>query len=127
MTAAGTCGRVLLVGAGPGDPELLTRRSTRALREANVVLVDDLVDRRVLVHVGAHARIVDVGKRGRCQSTPQAYIERLLVREARAGHTVVRLKGDDPFVFGRGGEEQEAEARAGVRCEVVSGGDFRHR
>jgi uroporphyrin-III C-methyltransferase len=121
MTASENCGRILLVGAGPGDPELLTLRAVRALREADVVLVDDLVDRRVLAHVGAHARVVDVGKRGRCRSTPQAYIERLLVREARAGHTVVRLKGGDPFVFGRGGEEQEAAARAGVCCEVVSG------
>jgi uroporphyrin-III C-methyltransferase len=121
MTTSGTYGRVLLVGAGPGDPELLTLRAVRALREADVVLVDDLVDRRVLVHVRAHARIVDVGKRGGCKSTPQAYIERLLVREARAGHTVVRLKGGDPFVFGRGGEEQEAAARAGIRCEVING------
>jgi uroporphyrin-III C-methyltransferase len=114
-------GRVVLVGAGPGDPDLLTLRAVRALREADVVLVDDLVDRRVLAHVRARARIVDVGKRGGCKSTPQAYIERLLVREARAGNTVVRLKGGDPFVFGRGGEEQEAAARGGVDCEVISG------
>ena len=114
-------GRVLLVGAGPGDPELLTLRAVRALREADVVLVDDLVDRRALSHVRAQARIIDVGKRGGCKSTPQAYIERLLVREARSGHTVVRLKGGDPLVFGRGGEEQEALKRAGVPCEIVNG------
>jgi uroporphyrin-III C-methyltransferase len=121
MIASGKGGRILLVGAGPGDPELLTLRAVRALREADVVLADDLVDRRVLVHVRAQVRIVDVGKRGGCKSTPQAYIERLLVREARAGRTVVRLKGGDPFVFGRGGEEQEAAARAGIRCEVING------
>ena len=121
MTAPRNVGRVLLVGAGPGDPELLTLRAVRALAEADVVLVDDLVDRRVLAHVRPQARIVDVGKRGGCRSTPQAYIERLLIREALAGHTVVRLKGGDPFVFGRGGEEQQAAARAGVRCEIVNG------
>jgi uroporphyrin-III C-methyltransferase len=121
MISSRNCGRILLVGAGPGDPELLTLRAVRALREADVVLVDDLVDRRVLAHVRGQARIVDVGKRGGCKSTPQAYIQRLLVREARAGHTVVRLKGGDPFVFGRGGEEQEAAARAKIPCEVISG------
>ena len=114
-------GRLILVGAGPGDPELLTLRAVRALGEADVVLVDDLVDRRVLAHVRRGARIVAVGKRGGCRSTPQSYIERLIVREARAGHVVVRLKGGDPFIFGRGGEEQEAAIAAGVPCEVIPG------
>ena len=121
MKAQQLRGRALLVGAGPGDPELLTLRAVRALGEADVVLVDDLVDRRVLVHVRPGARIVDVGKRGGCKSTPQRYIERLMVREALAGNVVVRLKGGDPFVFGRGGEEQEAMAREGIACETVSG------
>lgn len=114
-------GKLVLVGAGPGDPDLLTLRAVRALNEADVVFVDDLVDRRVLAHVREGARVIDVGKRGGCKSTPQSYIERLIVREARAGRIVVRLKGGDPFVFGRGGEEQEAARAAGVPCEIVSG------
>lgn len=114
-------GRLVLVGAGPGDPELLTLRAVRALRDADVLLVDDLVDRRALAHARPDARIVDVGKRGGCKSTPQRYIERLIVREALAGNVVVRLKGGDPLVFGRGGEELEAATHAGIDCEIVSG------
>jgi uroporphyrin-III C-methyltransferase len=114
-------GKVWLVGAGPGDPELLTLKAARALGEADVVLVDDLVDRAVLAHAHPGARVIEVGKRAGCRSTPQAFIERLLVRLARRGLTVVRLKGGDPFVFGRGGEEALALAAAGVACEVVSG------
>ena len=114
-------GRVTLVGAGPGDPELLTLKAVRALREADVILVDDLVDRRVLEHAPATARIIDVGKRGGCKSTPQEFIHRLLLREARAGRCVVRLKGGDPFVFGRGGEERDALREAGIAVEVVPG------
>jgi uroporphyrin-III C-methyltransferase len=113
-------GRVYLIGAGPGDPELLTLKAVRALARADVVLVDDLVDRRVLEHAPA-ARVIEVGKRGGCQSTPQAFIERLMVRLARSGNVVARLKGGDPFVFGRGGEEAIALARAGIACEVISG------
>jgi uroporphyrin-III C-methyltransferase len=114
-------GKVWLVGAGPGDPELLTIKAVRVLGSADVVLVDDLVNRAILVHVREGARIVRVGKRGGCKSTPQSFIERLLVAEARAGRTVVRLKGGDPFIFGRGGEEIEALERAGVACDVVNG------
>ena len=114
-------GKVWLVGAGPGDPELLTLKAVRALGEAQVVLVDDLVNRAVLVHARPDARIVEVGKRGGCRSTPQAFIERLMVRYAQRGYTVARLKGGDPFVFGRAGEEIEALAAAGIPCEVVSG------
>ena len=116
-----SAGRLVLVGAGPGDPELLTLRAVRALREADVVLVDDLVDPRALEHVRESARVIRVGKRGGCRSTPQSTIERLIVNEARAGNVVVRLKGGDALVFGRGGEELEAATRAGIRCEVVSG------
>jgi uroporphyrin-III C-methyltransferase len=114
-------GKAYLVGAGPGDPELLTLKAVRVLGMADVVLVDDLVNRAVLVHIREGARVVHVGKRGGCKSTPQDFIERLLVAEARAGRTVVRLKGGDPFVFGRGGEEAEALAQAGIDYEVVNG------
>jgi uroporphyrin-III C-methyltransferase len=114
-------GKVWLVGAGPGDPELLTLKAVRVLGSADVVLVDDLVDPRILAHVRPGARIVQVGKRGGCRSTPQAFIEKLMVRLARRGATVVRLKGGDPFVFGRGGEEAETLNQAGIPCEVVNG------
>ena len=114
-------GKVYLIGAGPGDPELLTLKAVRRLGEADVVLVDDLVDRRVLGYARAGARIIEVGKRGGCRSTPQAWIERLMIRHARAGRTVARLKCGDPFVFGRGGEEANALARAGLAWEAVSG------
>lgn len=112
---------VRLVGAGPGDPELLTLKAVRAIAQADVLLVDDLVDRRVLAHARPGARIVEVGKRGGCPSTPQAFIERLLVHEARAGRRVVRLKGGDPMIFGRAGEELDALRAAGLEAEVVPG------
>ena len=113
-------GKVFLIGAGPGDPELLTLKAVRALAQADVALIDDLVDRRVL-EFAPHARVIEVGKRGGCKSTPQAFIERLMVRLARCGEVVARIKGGDPFVFGRGGEEALAMARAGVDCEVIPG------
>ena len=121
MTSGKQGGKVYLVGAGPGDPELLTLKAARVLGEADVVLVDDLVDRRVLDHARPGARIVAVGKRGGCRSTPQAFIDKLMARLARRGAVVVRLKGGDPFVFGRGGEEAEALRAAGILHEVVSG------
>jgi uroporphyrin-III C-methyltransferase len=114
-------GRVWLVGAGPGDPELLTLRAVRALAEADVVLVDDLVDERILAHARPGTRVIGVGKRGGCASTPQRFIEALMLREARAGHCVVRLKGGDPFLFGRGGEELARLHAAGIPAEVVPG------
>jgi uroporphyrin-III C-methyltransferase len=114
-------GTIHLVGAGPGDPELLTLKAVRALGAADVVLVDALVDRRVLEFVRPGARVIDVGKRGGCRSTPQAFIERLAIRCARQGHVVVRLKGGDPFVFGRGGEEAARFAGAGLDVDVISG------
>ena len=114
-------GKVLLVGAGPGDPELLTLKAVRALGSADVILVDDLVHPDVLAHAAAHARVIHVGKRGGCASTPQAYIDRLMVAEARAGRTVVRLKGGDPCMFGRGGEEMAALSAAGIAVEIVNG------
>jgi uroporphyrin-III C-methyltransferase len=114
-------GKVFLIGAGPGDPELMTLKAARALRVADVVLVDDLVSRGCLSHVRSDARVIEVGKRGGCKSTPQAFIEKLCIQHSRAGHTVARLKGGDPFVFGRGGEELEALSAAGVEVEIIPG------
>ncbi len=127
-------GRVTLVGAGPGDPDLLTLAAVKAIAAADVILVDDLVHPDVLVHASAHARIVRVGKRGPyCRaglertvevlrpSTPQAFIERLMIVEAGRGLDVVRLKGGDPFVFGRGGEEKAHLEQAGIAVRVVPG------
>jgi uroporphyrin-III C-methyltransferase len=138
---------VCLVGAGPGDPELLTLKAVRALRRATVVLVDDLVGDGVLRYVRKSARAIHVGKRGGglctpktsramsapqggaqtlgrpggLPSTPQAFIEKLMIAEARRGERVVRLKGGDPFVFGRGGEECDALRAAGIEVEVIGG------
>jgi len=112
---------VYLVGAGPGDPELLTIKAVRAIRQATVLLVDDLVSDGVLRYARASARIVHVGKRGGCTSTPQAFIERLMASEAISGERVVRLKGGDPFVFGRGGEEAAHLRAHGLTVEVVNG------
>ena len=114
-------GKVYLVGAGPGDPELLTLKAVKAMRAADVLLVDDLVSDEVLAYANAAARIVYVGKRGGCKSTPQVFIERLMISEAKQGRTVVRLKGGDPFVFGRGGEECESLHAAGIECVIVNG------
>ncbi len=112
---------VTLVGAGPGDPELLTIKAVRALRRATLVLIDDLVSDGVLRYVRRSARTIHVGKRGGCASTPQAFIERLMIAAAKRGERVVRLKGGDPFVFGRGGEECAALRDAGVEVEVING------
>jgi len=114
-----------LVGAGPGDPDLLTVKALRTMRRASVLLVDDLVSAEVLQAAlrgrRQPPRVVQVGKRGGCKSTPQAFIERLMVAEVRAGEGVVRLKGGDPFVFGRGGEEAEALRAHGIEVAVVNG------
>lgn len=114
-------GKVCLVGAGPGDPDLLTVKAVKALRRATVALVDDLVDPGVLRYLRRSARIVPVGKRGGCLSTPQAFIHKLMIAEAQRGETVVRIKGGDPFVFGRGGEECDALREAGIEVEVIGG------
>jgi uroporphyrin-III C-methyltransferase len=114
-------GRVTLVGAGPGDPELLTVKAVRAIRAATVLLVDDLVGDGVLRYARPRTRVIHVGKRGGCASTPQDFIERLMIAQAQRGEHVVRLKGGDPFVFGRGGEELEHLRAAGVEVTVVSG------
>ena len=114
-------GKVFLIGAGPGDPELMTLKAARALGAAEVVLVDALVSRGCLAHVRYGARVIEVGKRAGCRSTPQAFIEKMMIEEAKAGRTVARLKGGDPFVFGRGGEEMLALLEAGVEVEVIPG------
>ena len=114
-------GRVALIGAGPGDPELLTLKAVRAIASADVILIDDLASREVLLHARDDARVVRVGKRGGCRSTPQEFITRLMVRYARSGRQVARIKGGDPFVFGRGGEEMLALRDAGIECEVIPG------
>ena len=112
---------VTLIGAGPGDPELLTLKAVKALRRATVALVDDLVHPGVLRYLRRSTRVVPVGKRGGCRSTPQAFIHKLMVAEALKGERVVRLKGGDPFVFGRGGEECDALRAAGIEVQVISG------
>ena len=114
-------GSVTLVGAGPGDPELLTIKAAKAIASASVILIDDLVNEEVLTHANPNARIVYVGKRGGCKSTPQAFIERMMIAEAKAGETVIRLKGGDPMFFGRAGEELAALSAANVPCSVVNG------
>jgi uroporphyrin-III C-methyltransferase len=114
-------GTVYLVGAGPGDPELLTLRALRLLETADVVLHDDLVPDAVLALIHHHGLVTSVGKRcGRPRITQQG-IHRLMIESARAGQSVVRLKSGDPLVFGRAGEELAALRSAGIPCEVVPG------
>ncbi len=115
-------GRVILVGGGPGDPDLITLRGAAALRVADVVVYDSLAPRELLELAPARAERINVGKRGHDSPTrPQQEITELLVTLAREGKTVVRLKGGDPFVFGRGGEEASACHDAGIPFEVVPG------
>ena len=112
--------KVWLVGAGPGDPELLTLKAVKALNQAEIVMIDDLVNPAVLEHCPS-ALIVSVGKRGGCRSTPQAFIHRLMLRYARQGKCVVRLKGGDPCIFGRGSEEADWLGEHGIDVEMVNG------
>ena len=114
-------GIVYLVGAGPGDPGLLTVKGKECLEQADVVLYDYLANPALLDHAPAHAERIYVGRRGRGRYQDQTEINQLLIERAQAGQVVVRLKGGDPFVFGRGGEEAEAVAAAGVPFEVVPG------
>jgi uroporphyrin-III C-methyltransferase len=114
-------GTVFLVGAGPGDPDLLTLRAARLISNAALIVHDGLVDPAVLALARPGARLVSVAKSRARHTLPQHEIDALLVREALAGRDVVRLKGGDPFVFGRGGEEAEACRAAGVPVEVVPG------
>lgn len=114
-------GQVCLVGAGPGDPELLTIKAWRRLREADVVLHDRLVSEEILDLIPSTAELRYVGKARSRHSVPQHDINQALVDWARQGKRVVRLKGGDPFIFGRGGEELETLAEAGVMVEVIPG------
>ena len=114
-------GRCTLVGAGPGDPELLTLKALKAIQNATVLFVDDLVSHEIVAFARLDARIVYVGKRGGCKSTPQAFIEKLMVMAVHEGENVVRLKGGDPFIFGRGGEEVEHLQTAGIEVTVING------
>ena len=114
-------GKVTLVGAGPGDPELLTIKALKAIQRATVLFVDDLVSDEIVAFASKQTRVVHVGKRGGCKSTPQAFIEKLMLMAASEGENVVRLKGGDPFIFGRGGEEVEHLRAAGMQVEVING------
>ena len=114
-------GRVVLVGGGPGDPGLVTLTGLLAIQEADVVIADRLAPLAILEHVKPGTEIIDVAKIPRGEYTPQAEINRLLIAHARAGKSVVRLKGGDNFVFGRGGEEWQACASAGIEVQLVPG------
>jgi uroporphyrin-III C-methyltransferase len=119
--SSSTSGIVYIVGGGPGDPGLITVKGLDCLRRADVVLYDRLVAQELLTEVSAQAEMIDVGKEPKRHRRSQDEINSLLVEKAREGKIVVRLKGGDPFVFGRGGEECQALAEAGVRYEVVPG------
>jgi uroporphyrin-III C-methyltransferase len=116
-----TNGIVYIVGAGPGDPGLITVKGLNCLRRADVVLYDRLSASELLEEVPAYAEVINVGKEPKRHRRSQAEINALLIEKARAGKIVVRLKGGDPFVFGRGGEECQALATAGIRYEVIPG------
>ncbi|MCW2413188.1 MULTISPECIES: uroporphyrinogen-III C-methyltransferase [unclassified Sphingobium] len=116
-----TAGTVYLVGAGPGDPDLLTVRAARLIGRASLIVHDGLVDAAILALASPEAELISVAKQRSRHSMKQEAINLLLVGEALSGRDVVRLKGGDPFIFGRGGEELEACREAGVRCEVVPG------
>lgn len=114
-------GKIYLVGAGPGDPELLTLRAARLIQAAHIIVYDGLVDPAILSMARPDAELISVAKRRSKHTLPQDEINALLVREARAGRDVVRLKGGDPLIFGRGGEEAEAAQAAGIEVEIVPG------
>ena len=114
-------GKVYLVGAGPGDPELLTRKAWRVLQSAQVVLHDDLVSQEILRVLPLSAQVVNVGKRCGAKGISQAEINALMVKLAREGKIVARLKSGDPLLFGRAGEEMEALRAAGIEFDVIPG------
>jgi len=118
---ANILGKVFLVGAGPGDPELLTLKGKRCLESADVILYDELVNRELMGYAAKDAELIHVGKKAGAHCADQREIETLLIQKAREGKIVVRLKGGDPFVFGRGGEEAEALSAMGIPYEIVPG------
>jgi uroporphyrin-III C-methyltransferase len=115
-----THGRVTLLSAGPGDLDLLTIKAAKALAGAEILLLDDLVNPDI-VTLAPQARVIRVGKRGGCKSTPQAFIQRLMLRYASKGMHVVRVKGGDALLFGRAGEELVELRRAGIPVEIING------
>lgn len=121
MTAQSSCGRVWLVGAGPGDPELLTLKGKKCIEVADVILYDELINAQLLAHARHGYEMRYVGKRAGERYTGQRAIEAQLIACARQGKNVVRLKGGDPFVFGRGGEEAQALRGAAIKFEIVPG------
>lgn len=114
-------GKIWLVGAGPGDADLLTLRAARLIASAELIVHDGLVDPDILLLAPASARLISVAKSRARHTLPQDDINALLIRHARAGRQVVRLKGGDPFIFGRGGEEAETARAAGIEVEIVPG------
>jgi len=119
--SASTVGKVYLVGAGPGDPELITLKGMRCLQLAEVILFDELINRELLELAPADSELIYVGKKAGAHCADQREIEALLIQRARKGQKVVRLKGGDPFLLGRGGEEAMALREAGIRFEIVPG------
>ncbi len=114
-------GRVTLVGAGPGDAELLTLKAARVLASARLVLYDNLVSPEVMAHVAVDAELIYVGKKSSNHTLPQEGIIELMLRLTQSGRSLVRLKGGDPYIFGRGGEEAQALIAAGIACDTVPG------
>ncbi|HMK45872.1 MAG TPA: uroporphyrinogen-III C-methyltransferase [Methanocella sp.] len=114
-------GKVYLIGAGPGDPELLTLKAARILREADIIMYDALVGQEIKKLFGPSAELIDVGKRANHHTYPQEEINRMLVERSKKHSIVARLKGGDPYVFGRGGEEAEELAKHGIDFEVIPG------
>ncbi|WP_170421580.1 uroporphyrinogen-III C-methyltransferase [Ruegeria arenilitoris] len=114
-------GKVFLIGAGPGDPELMTLRALRMLREADVVVYDRLVSEKILAMHAPGARLIPVGKAPKCHTVPQDRINQILLEQARAGHRVARLKGGDPMIFGRGSEEAAFLMGHGIAVEYAPG------
>jgi uroporphyrin-III C-methyltransferase/precorrin-2 dehydrogenase/sirohydrochlorin ferrochelatase len=118
---SGKTGKVMLVGAGPGDPELLTLKAAKALKAADIILYDALVSKEVLEMANPESRKIPVGKKGHGQSCRQSDINEMMVSFAREGKNILRLKGGDPLIFSRAGEEIEAMREAGIAVEIISG------